>query len=931
MTNTWTDIGTSDVIMIIGGNPAENHPMAFRHITNALENKYGNTGPDGNGAKLIVVDPRYTRSAAKASVWNGRQMYCRLRSGTDIAFVDGIINYAIQQKKYNQPYVLSYSNAGFLLNENFKGPAETGDGRFSGFIADASQPVPTLGQIGKYDKTSWDYAKFVPGHANEYKALNIATDFWDLTESGNCTCGTGCGFSKDTLSLDAESPYYIGRFRQHLLDAGVLNSSIIGGDLANQRTVWEHALLHYSRYDKNTVINLTGADASAYDDVCELFTLTGQHGKAGTILYAMGTTQHTVGTQNIRAYSTLQILLGNMGVSGGGINAQRGESNVQGSTDFALLFHILPGYLGQPDATVPGDAWFDLTDKGIGGGQPGHPKQPASYIKRNTPFTMHQNELNWWSNFKKYIVSLMKCYWWNALGEDALGNPDPTKAATPAQLQAVYDLIPKIHGNCSHIQLFEDMHAGSIKGLIAFGTNPAVGGPNSLKEREALRKLDWMVMSELWENETAAFWQYGTTGEKLSKAEMAAIDTEVFILPAAAHMEKEGFVVNSSRWAQFRYRAVEPPGDAIHEVLMFNEIFDACKKAGANDYGMTHLTMGSGWYGTNDPPADYLDKEINGIKTDGTPVDKFPNLLSDGTTASGNWLYCGMYPSVGNNLSKRRNNTQVAGMAPVYPLWTWAWPVNRRIIYNGASLKPCGWGGVAETPWDADHKVLWWEGGAWKGDVNDGVVSPHGYSGHTERSTFIMRNEGHARIHGPGMAEGPYPEHYEPLDTPLSSRGKNPVPSYAGHAQLINPCIKIYEPDKVGYSRNYPIIGTTYRVSEHWQAGAATRHLPWLCELFPDVIVEMSMDLARSKGINNGDWVQISTMRGDMKARALVTNRFKTFKIQGETRHEIGVLWHWGYKGIKKGHSANRLISHVGDANTRIPESKAFLCNVEKG
>ncbi|MEW5801651.1 MAG: molybdopterin-dependent oxidoreductase [bacterium] len=920
MTNTWTDIGTSDVIMIIGGNPAENHPMAFRHITNALENKYGNTGLDGNGAKLIVVDPRYTRSASKASVWNGRQMYCRLRSGTDIAFVDGMINYVIQHKKYNQPYVLSYSNAGFLLNENFKGPAETGNGRFSGFIPDLTQPVPSLGQIGKYDKSSWDYARYVPGHVNEYKALNIATDFWD--GFGDCTCGTSCGFSKDTLSLDPQSPYYLGKFRQHLLAAGIITSAEVAGDPANQKTVWEHMLLHYARYDKDTVINLTGADPSGYDDVCALFAMTGEAGKAGTILYAMGTTQHTVGTQNIRAYSTLQILLGNMGVSGGGINAQRGESNVQGSTDFALLFHILPGYLGQPDATVPGDAWFDLTDPAIG--EPGHPAQPASYIKRVTPFRMHQNELNWWGNFKKYIVSLMKCYWWNALGSPTAADP-----ATAEQLQAVYTWIPKIPGNCSHIQLFEDMHAGKIKGLLAFGTNPAVGGPNSVKEREALQKLDWMVISELWENETAAFWQYGTTGQKLTSAEMAAIDTEIFLLPAAAHMEKEGFVVNSSRWAQFRYKAVEPPGDAIHEILMVNLLFDACKAAGANDYGMTFLTMGAGWYGTCDPSADILDREINGVRTNGTLVDKFPNLLDNGTTASGNWLYCGMYPTDGSNLSKRRINTQAAGMAPVYPLWTWAWPVNRRIIYNGASLEPCGWGGVTDRPWDSAHKVVWWEG-SWKGDVNDGIANPHGYGGHIERSPFIMRNEGHARLHGAGMAEGPYPEHYEPLDTPLAARGENPVPSGAGHSQLINPCIKIYEPDKVGNPMNYPIIGTTYRVSEHWQAGAATRHLPWLCELFPDVIVEMSMDLALSKGINNGDRVQITTMRGYMQARALVTNRFNTFRIYGEMRHHIGVLWHWGYKGIKKGHSANRLISHVGDANTRIPESKAFLCNIEK-
>lgn len=950
MTNTWTDIGTSDVIMIIGGNPAENHPMAFKHIQRALDNYWKNTGPDGTGAKLIVVDPRYNRSASKASIYNGRQMYTKMRSGTDIAFVNGMIWYVMSNNLYNREYVLSYSNAGFLVNENFKKPGDPGqDGKFSGFNPTVN--FPGLGYTGSYDKATWKYCTYVAGHTLEYRAPNIATDFWD--DYGNCKCGTPCGYTKDNLSLDPLNPKYIGNFRQHLLDKGILNSDEIGGDVENQRTVWEHMQEHYSRYDKDTVIGITGSDPDVYDDICELYSKTGQHGKAGTILYAMGTTQHTSGTQNIRAYSTLQILLGNMGVSGGGINAQRGESNVQGSTDHCLLFHILPGYIKMPNSTIAGDATFDATDPEIGGGNPGHPLQPASYVKRNTPFQLHQNELNWWgfwnghSNFKRYIVSLMKTYWW-----DQLGSPGPTNPATPEQLQAVYNWIPKISGNHSHIQIFEDMHPDKdiIKGLLCFGQNPAVGGPNSIKEREALNNLDWLVVSELYETETAAFWKFNPDGTPRTPEEMKACNTEVFLLPAAAFYEKEGEISNSSRWAQYRYQAAPPPGDARHEIWILNAIYEeVCNKYNSL-YGyvppqLANLTMGIWWYngkcgeplgdlGYADPRADFLDAEINGFDaTKGYPsyppanlIASFTGLKDDGTTSSGNWLYCNMY-AVGNNKSKRRDNVNPAGVAPIYPNWAWDWPVNRRIIYNGASLKPCGWGGVTATPWDASHPVLKWSGSAWTGDVPDAVDKPHGVSGHSERCPFIMLNEGHCRLHGwATMADGPYPEHYEPLDTPYKGSG-NPM----GHSQVINPAITIYEPEKIGDPSVYPIVATTYRLTEHWQAGAATRNLPYQCQLMPECFCEMSKALATEKGIANGDTVIITTGRGSMEAKACVTDRFKTYNLSGlGERHHIGVIWHFGYMGLCTGHSANKLTPHVGDANTRIPEFKAFLCDIQK-
>jgi anaerobic selenocysteine-containing dehydrogenase len=984
MTNTWTDIGTADVVLIIGCNPAENHPMAFRHVQRALDNYWGNTGipdpPTPTGAKLIVVDPRYTKSASKASFYNGKQMYTKLRSGTDIAFVNGMVWYVMTHPNLiNREYVLSYSNAGFLVNENFVKPGDAGNpypGKFKGFTLTAS--YPGLGDTGYYGnkvkEPSWEYCKYVAGHPKEYRAINIATDFWDV--AGNCICGT-CGFTKDNLSLDPLDANYIANFRLHLLLKGILNTTEIGGDVENQKTVWEHMQEHYSHYDKTTVIGITGSDPTVYDDICDLYSKTGQHGKAGTILYAMGTTQHTSGTQNIRAYSTLQILLGNMGVSGGGINAMRGESNVQGSTDQGLLFHILPGYLKMPDSSLyAGDAFFDLTNSLIGGGDPGHTLQPESYVKRNTPFQLHQNELNWWgfwsgaSNFKRYITSLMKCYWWDSLGWDSVGGVlDPKKPATAAQLQQTYDWIPKIPGNCSHIQIFENMHpdAGDkpnnkIKGLLCFGQNPAVAGPNSLRERTALNNLDWLVVSELWETETAAFWKFNPDGTARNTAQMNACTTEVFLLPAAAFYEKEGEIANSSKWAQYRYEAAPPPNPngagygAKHEIWMLNAIYEEV----CNNYftlytnvpsQLANLTMGNWWYngrcnqplgelGYADPGADYLDAELNGFNaTLGYPTSSpyntivsFPSLNADGTTSSGNWLYCGMYNGSTNKSKNRVTTPYPAGCtAPIYSSWAWDWPVNRRIIYNGASLVPCGWGGVTSTSWDANHKLLTWTAGAWTGDVNDAVQKPHGDAGHTERCPFIMEPEGHCRLHGFGFAnvkDGPYPTHYEPLDTPYKDSA-NPIAAYGN--QLINPAIVIYQPGQIGDPDDYPIIATTYRVTEHWQAGAATRNLPYQCQLMPECFCEMSKALAQAKNITNGDTVIITTARGSMEAKACVTDRFKTFTLTGVgQKHHIGVIWHFGYMGLCTGHSANTLTPHVGDANTRIPEYKAFLCDIAK-
>jgi formate dehydrogenase major subunit len=792
MTNHWIDIGNSDCILIIGSNAAENHPVSFKWVARARE----------KGAKLINVDPRFTRTSAKAD------LYSQMRPGTDIAFIGGMIGYCLQNDLYHKEYVVEYTNASFLIDPGF----QFNDGLFSGY-----DPANR-----RYDASTWAYRLDGGGNPRKDKTL----------KDPNC--------------------------------------------------VFQLLKKHFSRYTIDRVCAITGADRANYLEIARTFCATGQPGKSGTIMYAMGTTQHTHGTQNIRGYAILQLLLGNIGVAGGGINAMRGESNVQGSTDHCLLFHILPGYLKIPNA-----------------GQQTY----QAYLDAATPSTNDPMSANWWGNYPRYCTSLLKAWY----GENA--NEDNEFA---------YGYLPKISGNYSHIALFEAMHEGTIRGALLFGQNPAVGGPNAEKERKALDNLDWMVAVDLWETDTAVHW-------KRPGVNPGKIKTEVFLLPACSSIEKEGSIVNSGRWSQWRRAAVRPLGQSKPDLAIIDMLCKAVKHEYARGGKFPAPIRDLQWNYTVtkhheiDPHA--VAKEINGYFLEdvtvkgkkfkaGTLVPGFAYLMDDGSTSSGNWLYCGSYTGEGN-MAARRSRGPGAFNIGLYPGWAWCWPMNRRIIYNRASVDLNG------VPWDKEHPVIAWDAAAkkWRGDVPDGGWPPGA------KHPFIMKPEGHARLFGPGRADGPFPEHYEPLESPV----RNLLSS-----QQHNPVIKIWEPDKIGASTQYPIVGTTYRVSEHWLAGSMTRNLPWLVELVPDVFVEMSEMLAKQQGIKNGDRVEISTKRGKMKAYAVVTQRVKPYKIGEKTVHLIGVIWHFGYNGLATGGSANVLTAHVGDANTMIPEYKAFLCNIKK-
>ena len=849
MTNHWKDVGNTDCILAIGSNPAENHPASFGWVTEAKE----------KGAKLISVDPRFTRTSSKADI------YARMRSGTDIAFIGGMIKHVLDDmdqhpEDYNMVYVREYTNASFLINPDFKGPVDL-DGLFSGYAGGLDE---TDNAKRKYDKSTWQY---------------------QLDEEGIP--------KKDK-------------------------------DLIDPNSVFQILKRHFDRYDKETACNITGTDRGTYELICRTYAETGKPGKAGTIMYAMGTTQHTNGTQMIRSYAILQLLMGNIGVAGGGINALRGESNVQGSTDMCLLAHILPGYLKQPinkDQTLAE-----------------HNERVLNGLTNNDP-----KSANWWQNYPKYIASLLKAWYRDT-------DPDVSFNYLPKTTAPLTDY--------SWIGLFEAMYAGTVKGLMCWGQNPAVCGPNVNMERKALEKLDWLVAVDLWETETAAFW-------KRPGVDPTTIDTEVFMLPAACSYEKEGSVTNSGRWMQWRYKAVDPPGDAEHDLGIINKLVLKLKELYTNEGGpnaeaITRLT----WDYGDDPCPLEVAKEVNGYDlTTGKLLVSFGKLKDDGTTSSGNWLYCGsylekddldafekahldMYPGteyIGNRAARRYPQdvgdggySEEAGYKEVglHSYWSWCWPINRRIIYNRASVD------LAGNPWDKEHPVIEFVGEelagkyvtkVWKGDVPDGgwypLQNPDGSWRDDAKYPFIMKPEGHSRIFGMGLADGPLAEHYEPWESPVTNHISG---------QQNDPAFKIWasDMDLKGDPGTYPIVATTYRLVEHWQAGQMTRNLPYLVEMMPEMFVELSEELAAEKGIENGGRVIVATARGQVEGVALVTKRFKPFTVydngRQKTVHQIGMPWHWGYTGLSKGDSANMLTPHVGDANTMIPEFKAFLCNVKK-
>jgi formate dehydrogenase-N alpha subunit len=843
MTNDWTDIKNSDCILVLGANPAENHPASMSWVNEAR---------DRQGAKLIVVDPRFTRTAATAD------LYASLRSGTDIVFLGGLINYTLQNKLYNEEYVRHYTNALTLIQPDFQGPADL-DGLFSGYDAERRE----------YDTTSWQY---------QTEKQTVTVTETDPVTGEEVTVRKEVSVAKQARSLD------------------------------DRNCVFAHLKKHYARFTPEVVEQVCGTPKDKFLEVAKEFCATGAVDKSGTIMYAMGQTQHTVGTQNVRSTAMLQLLLGNIGVPGGGVNALRGESNVQGSTDMALLFHLLPGYLGSPR-----DVDTDL----------------AAYSKRF-------DTTSYWVNGPRFFASLMRAWFGDAATKDN---------------DYAYDYLPRISGNYSWISLFEAMYANKIKGMVCMGQNPAVGGPNARFERKAMESLDWLVVMDLFETETASFWK----GPDVRPED---IKTEVFLLPAVDALEKAGSIVTSGRRNQWRPAVASGPGEAKGDIWILDRLAGAIKDVYKDSTdGKDRPILDLAWDYGDEPDVELVAREINGYAVEdvrdgsgkalvekGELIPGFGTIASaadPGTIACGNWLFAGYFAPAddGNGAvmpAVKRRGQKDPSPYGFYPYWGFTWPANRRILYNRASARPDG------TPWAENKKVIWWDAdlGKWTGfDVPDfsATKAPDakadpaksGLGAQSGTDPFIMKADGKGWLFAPkGLNEGPLPEHYEPLESPV----QNPVSS-----QQNNPVIKLWDTDadkdigdKVGTPDQFPIICTTYRLCEQWQTGPMSRNLPWLAECQPDMFVEIGEELAGEKGIKNGDQVIVTSARGQIQMVGLVTKRWRPFQINGKKVHQVGMPWHYGWQGLATGDIANDLTAHVGDGNTMIPEYKVFLVDVRK-
>jgi len=799
MTNHWIDLQHCKAILVEGSNVAENHPMAFKWIRKAQE----------KGAKLIHVDPRFTRTSA------GADMYARIRPGTDAAFLNTMINHIIAHKLYDEDYVRTHTNALFVGRADF----DFKDGLFSGFDEDKH----------KYDTETWGY---------------------ELDARGK---------PQTTASLD------------------------------DPRCVFARLKKFVSRYTLETGERITGIPAAQIQQVADIMA----RNRPGSILYALGMTQHTTGVQGIRAFTIFQLLLGNVGKPGGGVNALRGEPNVQGACDMGVLNNYMPGYLNYPAHTEP---------------------TLAEYTKKNG------------TGDRKFMVNSLKAFY----GDAAAPENDFAYAWLPKRNAA------KDYGTMA---IFEDALAGKMKMLWIVGQNPCVTTPNLNLTFDAMAKLEMLVVQEIWETETASFWNRPGVDPK-------SIATEVILLPAAFFMEKNGTITNSGGMVQWRHAAVRPPGDAKPDGAIVDLIFRRVRELVQDSSDpKDDIIKKSFWTYTT---AEDVLREINGRAVRDLPaanlkagelVTKVSDLQPDGSTCSGAWIYAGIFAGEINRSKRRDSRTDPGGLG-LYPNFGWTWPNNMRILYNRASCDRHG------KPYPGSEPIVWWDEKAkrWTGhDLPDVPVLTDGPDTPNGQRAFHLNPEGVGRLfaavyHDPDPKnpqiprdvayvpkDGPLPEMYEPVETPVENIlhpnvKHNPVLKY--------PRTKSHQP--IGTPAAFPYVLMTSTVAEHWCGGSSTRNIAWLNELVPEPMLEMPESLAQKLRVKSGDWVKVSSARGELTVKAVVTPRMKTLQVDGR---EVTIVWmpyNWGYSGLSKGASVNHLTIDAVDPGAGTQETKACLVNVVK-
>ena len=803
MTNSWTDIRNTDLVVVMGGNAAEAHPCGFKWVTEAKAHR---------GAKLIVVDPRYTRTASVADV------YAPIRQGSDIAFLMGLIRHCIETGKVQWEYTKAFTNAAFIVKEGYG----WADGLFTGYDPEKRD----------YDRSSWDY--------------EIGED----------------GFAKVDPTLE------------------------------HPRCVWNLLKQHVSIYTPEMVERICGTPREKFLQVARMVAECASPTKTMTSMYALGWTQHTHGAQNIRGMAMLQLILGNIGVRGGGMNALRGHSNIQGLTDLGLMSHLLTGYLNMPTEAEPD---FE------------------TYMKSRQFKPLRPGQTSYWQNYRKFMVSFQKAMWGDA---------------ATAENGWAYDYLPKLDVPAYDVlRVFELMNAGRVNGYICQGFNPLLAFPDRAKVVAGLSKLKFLITMDPLETETARFWE--NHGD-FNPVDTASIQTEVIQLPTVCFAEDEGSLTNSGRWLQWFWPAATPPGEARHDTRIMAEIFLRMRELYRKEGGAFPdpiLNLSWAYHDPKEPQPEELAKEINGraltdlrdpadpskvIVPAGKQVLNFSQLRDDGSTMCGCWIYSGCFNEAGNNMA-RRDNSDPGGLG-THPNWTWAWPLNRRTLYNRASADLDG------KPWDASRKILEWDGAKWVGDdVPD--IAPTAKP--RDVMPFIMNPEGVSRLFSRGMLrDGPFPSHMEPFESPIA----NPLnPRMRG-----NPVARIFRSDvsQFGSSEEFPFAATSYRLTEHFHYW--TKHNRVNAVLQPEFFVEISEELAALRNVTNGGWVRVWSKRGEVKAKAVVTKRIRPLICDGKTVHVVGIPLHWGFTGTaRKGFGPNSLTLFVGEANIETPAVKAFQVNLE--